>query len=682
MMKKMKKGIGALLVLCMLLTLMPTALAAPAPGATEVESGTIATSNLPWRLYSDGTLMVDAGTIDWSGTQGPWSGRSDISRIVFDGPITVVGSFDGFFSHLSNVTEIVGLGNNFDIADATTMYNLFWGASSLEALDLSGWVTSAQQSWWKGNIFTDMPSLTYLTLNDSFTLRSNVGINLPPADAFFVDSWVSSCGTYSLPAEELIALYGPPFPNNAPEGDITWTRERIAWRVSFVDDDGVTYQIVPIGQTATEPDPDPERAGYVFLGWFEEDADESFDFSTVVDRNITLHARFEPETPEVEILKTAPTTIVAGGALTYMLTVTNTGNVELTGLVVTDTLPAQLQNPRNLILPTGAIGSFDGQTLTVELGTLAPGETVRITFVVTAARTAANTSITNAAEVEDPNNPDVGDDSSTTTTVRSPGTIPPPPPPPPPCCEDYPDCDCDAPGLPGDRDFHPLYMIGNEHSLFMPRNNISRAEVATVLARIVLLDFETGIDFLPDGMTVFDRFSDVESGQWWYYYVAWAYGAGFIKGFDDGTFKPEDPITRQEFAALLARTIDYYTEAGDISFVDADDISAWALHYVYTVYKELWMRGDDGRNFNPQENLSRAEAATTINRILERIYDQPAFAAANVVNLERAILFSDVADTAWYFAAVVAATNDHYLTRIETGAIDWKYILSRQEEPA
>ncbi|MCL2408929.1 MAG: S-layer homology domain-containing protein [Oscillospiraceae bacterium] len=180
-------------------------------------------------------------------------------------------------------------------------------------------------------------------------------------------------------------------------------------------------------------------------------------------------------------------------------------------------------------------------------------------------------------------------------------------------------------------------------------------------------------------MTAFDRFSDVEAGQWWYYYVAWAYDAGFVKGYDDGTFRPDNPITRQEFAALLARTIDYATEAGETSFVDADAISDWAAHYVYTVYRELWMRGNDAQQFNPQANLTRAEAATTINRILERIYGHPAFAAADVVNLPYAILFPDVTDSAWYFPAVVAATNDHYLTRTDAGQIDWKYILSRQQ---
>jgi len=206
---------------------------------------------------------------------------------------------------------------------------------------------------------------------------------------------------------------------------------------------------------------------------------------------------------------------------------------------------------------------------------------------------------------------------------------------------------------------------------FRPHANITRAEVATILARTQLLDFEHGVDELPPGMTSFSVFSDVRPGHWFFYYVAWAYDAGLIQGYG-GRFRPNEFITREELAAILARTTTLRT--GTNSFSDAADISNWAARYVYTVYREGWMRGDQGA-FRPADNIIRAEVATAMNRILGRLDSRSALYAADVEHLYRARNFPDVADGAWYFPSVLAAANDHRLTRDADGAIDWKYIV-------
>ena len=220
------------------------------------------------------------------------------------------------------------------------------------------------------------------------------------------------------------------------------------------------------------------------------------------------------------------------------------------------------------------------------------------------------------------------------------------------------------------RELHLAYMFGDDKGDFRPNSQLTRAEAATIMARISLLDFEHGVSVLPPGMTSFDAFTDVQYGQWFYFYIAWAYDAGLVTGFD-GHFMPNDPITREEFAALVVRAATTRRYAGESSFLDIDAVSNWAINYVDVAYFDELMIGDPNRFFRPQENITRAEAATAMNRLLGRIDSRTAWYAANVENLGYARIFPDVDNTAWYFPSVIVATNDHYLTKDEDGqAVD------------
>ena len=223
-----------------------------------------------------------------------------------------------------------------------------------------------------------------------------------------------------------------------------------------------------------------------------------------------------------------------------------------------------------------------------------------------------------------------------------------------------------------DYEFHPAYMFGDDRGNFRPSADITRAEVATILARTQLLDFEHGVQRLPPGMSSFNAFSDVNPDRWFYYYIAWAYDAGLVQGYA-GRFRPNDPITREELAAIIARTTTVRQE-GTTSFNDDGNISTWARRYVYTVYREGLMIGSGG-NFRPGENITRAKTATAMNRILGRLDSRSAFYATDVAYLNYARPFPDVANTTWYFPSILAAANDHRLTRDSDGAIDWKAII-------
>ena len=225
----------------------------------------------------------------------------------------------------------------------------------------------------------------------------------------------------------------------------------------------------------------------------------------------------------------------------------------------------------------------------------------------------------------------------------------------------------------GDYEPHYAFMQGDGEGTIRPSDNLTRAEAATLVARIKT-DFVPGT--LPPGMDSFDIFSDVTPADWFFYYVAWAYDAGYVQGFD-GRYRPGDFITREEFMALIARTTEVLTPTPGVleeAFGDAAGIDLWALDYVYTAYQAGWVRGDTAGNFNAGNNIIRAEVATAVNRMLGRIDSLEALEAANLENIEDAREFSDVSDGAWYFASILAAANDHVLARDEDGAVNWMEI--------
>ena len=240
-------------------------------------------------------------------------------------------------------------------------------------------------------------------------------------------------------------------------------------------------------------------------------------------------------------------------------------------------------------------------------------------------------------------------------------------------CDEFCECDdtCECTDIVR---LHPAYMFGDNYGNFRAAASITRAEVATILARTQALDFERGVRRLPPGMTTFTAFSDVRQGDWFFFYVAWAYDMGLIQGFE-GRFRPNEPVTREELAAMITR-LGIVQEAGTLGFLDAGDVSAWARRYVYTAYREGLMVGNQNGEFHPRRSITRAEVATVVNRQLARVDSVAAWNAISEVEGEADITyFPDLRTAAWYWPVVVAATNDHLVTRNEVGGINWKQIL-------
>ena len=152
---------------------------------------------------------------------------------------------------------------------------------------------------------------------------------------------------------------------------------------------------------------------------------------------------------------------------------------------------------------------------------------------------------------------------------------------------------------------------GRSDSIFDPNGTVTRAE----FAKMVVLAFG-----LTGGSGV-DEFSDVENTDWFASYVARGYYNGVISGYDDGTFRPNGLISRQEMAAMIARAVKAANKTlpetvAAVTFEDADQIADWAMDAVTTLQKGGVINGMTETTYAPLENATRAQAAVIIYRAM------------------------------------------------------------------
>ena len=157
---------------------------------------------------------------------------------------------------------------------------------------------------------------------------------------------------------------------------------------------------------------------------------------------------------------------------------------------------------------------------------------------------------------------------------------------------------------------HYAYVIGYSDGLVHPEANITRAEVATIFLR--LLDDATREQY----MTKENSFADVEKGMWFNTAVSTMAAMGIVNGYPDGNFHPNANITRAEFAAIAAR----FDSSGNTTGVSFNDIYGhWAQKEINLAYNNGWILGYEDGTFKPNQNIIRAEAMTLINRVLQRV---------------------------------------------------------------
>ena len=202
---------------------------------------------------------------------------------------------------------------------------------------------------------------------------------------------------------------------------------------------------------------------------------------------------------------------------------------------------------------------------------------------------------------------------------------------------------------------HFAYLIGYGDDTVRPYGFITRAEMVTVLFRCMREELR---DYW--WYTVND-FNDIPSNAWYNNAISTLYNAGIVHGYEDGSFRPDAPITRAEFCAMIGR---YYSMllGQDINFSDIH--GHWAEDIIRSVSEYGFVEGYEDGTFRPEGELRRCEAATIMNRVLNR---HPTLSGLSP-DMKR---WTDNMDTsAWYYLDMQEASNSHEYTR-ESGYETW-----------
>ena len=152
------------------------------------------------------------------------------------------------------------------------------------------------------------------------------------------------------------------------------------------------------------------------------------------------------------------------------------------------------------------------------------------------------------------------------------------------------------------------YASGYDDGSFLPNNNITRGELAAMIARL------SYGDDLPDGMYQ-ASFPDVDSDAWFNKYIGYLEDKDVLSGYEDGTFRPMDTITRGEISAVIERAQRYDLISYNGIFTDVTE-NDWAKDYIETLADKNIVSGYEDGTFGPYSPLTRAEAVAIINRVL------------------------------------------------------------------
>ena len=213
---------------------------------------------------------------------------------------------------------------------------------------------------------------------------------------------------------------------------------------------------------------------------------------------------------------------------------------------------------------------------------------------------------------------------------------------------------------------HFDYIVGDADGRVHPERNITRAEVASIFFRLLKDDVRS------ENLTDQNTFTDVSADAWYNVAVSTMSDMDIVFGRTDYQFDPDAYITRAEFAAIAAR-FDSGSYSGDDLFTDIE--GCWAADQINRAAEKGWITGYPDGTFGPNRYITRAEAVTMINRVLNRMpKDKDALH-------EDMKVFVDNADTnAWYYLAIQEATNSHEYKKDKDGVYEtWTDVLPARD---
>lgn len=199
------------------------------------------------------------------------------------------------------------------------------------------------------------------------------------------------------------------------------------------------------------------------------------------------------------------------------------------------------------------------------------------------------------------------------------------------------------------REDHFPFLIGYGDGTFGPARNMTRAEVTTMFARLLTEQIEAD-------KTYTNTFNDVPSSYWAADYIGYMQQFGIVTGFSDGSFRPNAPVTRAQFAAIASR-FEKLTE-GTKSFTDVPS-TYWAAKYINFAATRGWVTGYADGTFRPANPITRAEVAAVTCRLLERTADQ-AYVRSHLGQLRT---FRDMTENHWAYWYAIEAANGHDYTK-------------------
>ena len=184
---------------------------------------------------------------------------------------------------------------------------------------------------------------------------------------------------------------------------------------------------------------------------------------------------------------------------------------------------------------------------------------------------------------------------------------------------------------------HTPYVSGYGDNVFGPNRNITRAEVAQCLYNLLK----------KTSSVTETRFSDVSLDQWYGQAVNYLSYIGVFSGYGDGTFKPNNPITRAELVSALTNCVSPVEAENPFSDVVADH---WAFHSIITAVANNWISGYPDGTFQPQRTITRAETVVILNRAMERTGE-------GYAENRTGQYFVDIKEVNWAYLDIVEASG-------------------------